>query len=309
MIETHLFSSLIKVFPDEKPVASELKYGSMLGGETYSFQIAYSNPDRIPAPIKVEAEGDLAQFTLFRRVGFFPVENMGECLREGAEKLGFERRKPGLYPDILYPDMEWTHCCAGNWYSIWAEIRLPKDYPAGEYDLKLKLKYRFDIKSNDFLDSESMTLKMKVIPANLPKQTLTHTEWFYCDCLANYYHLEPWSEPFWKVLENYFTNFAAHGINLLLTPIFTVALDTAQDKERLTTQLIGVQKSGDQYTFDFSLLKRWIDLAQKCGIEQFEFSHLFKQGGGKYPVKVVAEEDGVLKKIFDWNMSAQDPAY
>ena len=74
-----------------------------------------------------------------RRVGLVPVENMGECLRENAENLGFVRRKPGLFPDVLYTDMEWLHCCAGNWCAAWADIHVPENMQPGEYPLTVKL--------------------------------------------------------------------------------------------------------------------------------------------------------------------------
>ena len=36
-----------------------------------------------------------------------------------------------------------------------------------------------------------------------------------------------------------------------------------------------------EYRFDFSELKRWIDLCKKCGIEYYEMSHLFSQWGAR----------------------------
>lgn len=107
MFECRLCSSLAKIFPDERPNGPELTSLSALGGETVAFQIAYTNELRIPAPIRVELQGEIRSMVTLRRGGWGPVENMGECLRENAENLGFVRRKPGLFPDVLYPDVEW----------------------------------------------------------------------------------------------------------------------------------------------------------------------------------------------------------
>ena len=38
-----------------------------------------------------------------------------------------------------------------------------------------------------------------VVPASLPKQKFLHTEWFYPDCLADYYGVEVYSEEHWNM--------------------------------------------------------------------------------------------------------------
>ena len=78
--------------------------------------------------------------------------------------------------------------------------------------------------------------------ARLPAQTLLHTEWFHADCLASYYGVAPLSEEHWRILENFIRAAGEeHGINMLLTPVFTPPLDTAVNGERLTVQLVDVR--------------------------------------------------------------------
>ena len=36
---------------------------------------------------------------------------------------------------------------------------------------------------------------LEVLPISLPEQTLIHTEWLHCDCIANYYGVEVFSSP------------------------------------------------------------------------------------------------------------------
>ena len=79
--------------------------------------------------------------------------------------------------------------------------------------------------------------------ARLPAQTLLHTEWFHADCLASYYGVAPLSEEHWRILENFIRAAGEeHGINMLLTPVFTPPLDTAVNGERLTVQLVDVRR-------------------------------------------------------------------
>ena len=83
------------------------------------------------------------------------------------------------------------------------------------------------------------------------RRSFLHTEWFHSDCLADYYHVKPFSEEHWKILENFIRLYAARGINTILTPVFTPPLDTAVGGERTTVQLLDIRKDGDTYSFDF----------------------------------------------------------
>ena len=153
------------------------------------------------------------------------------------------------------------------------------------------------------------SFKLEVLPAKLPKQELICTHWFHADCLAVYYNVPVWSEEHWTILKNYFRNYASHGLNMLLTPVFTPPLDTAVGGERPTTQLVGVKVSGKKYTFDFSKLERWIDLAQAQGIRYFEISHLFTQWGVAFCPKIIATVKGKEKRIFGWDTSSTSEEY
>ena len=122
---------------------------------------------------------------------------------------------------------------------------------------------------------------MTVIGTELPKLDIMHTEWMHADCLADYYHVEVFSEEHWKLLENYFQEYVKRDCNMMLTPLFTSPLDTAIGLERTTCQLIDVEVKDGEYVFGFEKLKRWIDLCKKCGIEYFEMSHLVLAMGSK----------------------------
>ena len=128
------------------------------------------------------------------------------------------------------------------------------------------------------------------------------------DCLANYYHCEPWSERHWEIVENFARTARENGINLLLTPLFTPALDTAVGGERTTTQLLDITvtraNGASEYSFGFEKLDRWIDMCNRVGIEFFEISHLFTQWGAGHAPKVMATVDGEYKRIFGWDTDA-----
>ncbi len=307
MLELRLVSPLTKVFADSEPSnALILKNGSALQGEKYTFQLAYCCSEYVIGPMKLEiADSPLKQHVRMYRVVNVVTARMGDVVkRTPEEKARFERITPGLFPDLLKNDVkEMLYADPCVWYAVWVEVDIPAGFAAGVYPLSFTLWESDEVK-------QTVSIDLEVIAAELPPQTLIHTEWFYCDCICHAYHIKPWTEKFWKIVEVYFRNFVAHGINMLYTPIVTPALDTEIGGERLTTQLVKVKVTNGQYSFDFSLLKRWIRLALKCGVKYFEMSHLFTQGGAKSAPKVTAEVDGKKEqRIFGWETAATSAEY
>lgn len=96
---------------------------------------------------------------------------------------------------------------------------------------------------------------------------------------------------------------------MLLTPLFTPPLDTEIGGERTTVQLVGVERDEQAYRFDFGLLERWISLGERCGVHYYEFSHLFTQWGAQFAPKIMAIEQGQLKRIFGWETDASGDTY
>lgn len=171
-----------------------------------------------------------------------------------------------------------------------------------------------------FLSSEGEKLgeeelKLTVIAATLPRQKLIHTEWFHADCLATHYKVAVFSEEHWRLIGDFIDTAVKHGINMILTPIFTPPLDTAIGGERPTVQLIGVNvddgriDGNTKYSFDYTKLERWVKLCQSKGVEYFEISHLFTQWGAKHTPKIVATLNGEEQRIFGWDADASGEAY
>ena len=144
----------------------------------------------------------------------------------------------------------------------------------------------------------------------LEPQRLIHTEWFHADCLASYYHVPMFGEEHWRILENFIRAAGReHGINMLLTPVFTPPLDTAVGGERPTTQLVDVIRENGVYSFGFEKLRRWCDTCRRCGIEFIEIAHLFSQWGAVSVPKIRGTVDGTETQLFGWGTPATDSAY
>lgn len=295
MHQFKLVSCLQKVFPDEEPRYSpECQKITTLKGETVSFQMAFRGSGFLKEIVRVECISPIADSIRIRSVENVPV---GRACNDQVDD-NYLRTEAGMYPDLLRElDQGIVSISPNQWRSLWIDVEATVDMKAGNYPIKLRV-----TKENEVIG----TVKTEIIiyDAVLPKQKIMHTEWMHADCLADYYKVEPFSEEHWRILDHFFELYVKRGGNMMLTPMFTPPLDIALGGERTTVQLVGVKKNGNTYEFDFSKMKRWIDLCIQHGIEYFEMSHLFSQWGARYAPKIIAEVNGEQRKIFGWHTPA-----
>jgi hypothetical protein len=299
-LETQCLSSMEKVFADEELKASPLYRATALHMETFSFQVAYRS-SRLVKLIRSRVESELTSSIILRSVGLVPAEM--PIYHDHDDNL--LRDTPGLYPDPLLPiqPSEGLTGFPGQWRSLWVTVQLSANVKSGIYPITIVLE------SNEGMELSRATFELEVLSAALPEQKLIHTEWFHTDCLATYYGIEVFSDRYWEIVENYVKTAAEHGINMLLTPLFTPPLDTEVGGERPTVQLVDVDKSAAVYKFGFHRLKRWIDMCERHNIRYFEMSHLFTQWGAKHAPKIMASENGTYRQIFGWDTDATGDEY
>ncbi len=289
-MELFILSSLEKVFSDEKPTANPLTHLSMLKNERSSFQIAFCGNGN---KIKLSLIGKASEFAKLYTVNDVPV---GNAAFDDADDF-YIKKTSGMYPDYLLETDGEIQTENGKWQSVWVELD-----PDSAFTGKSQIRIAAD-------DCEA-ELEVDVIDALLPEQKLVYTNWYHSDCLCNYYGFEAMSDEFWQTNEKFIKTAVEHGMNCILTPIFTPPLDTRIGGERRTVQLVGIKKSGGRYNFDFTNLKKWIDMCKRCGIEYFEMSHLFTQWGAKHAPKIVAaDRKGREKKIFGWSTRTSSKKY
>ncbi|MBQ9084605.1 MAG: hypothetical protein IJY24_03015, partial [Clostridia bacterium] len=309
-VTTTLTSSLEKGFVNQNPEDfAPLTKISALRGERISMQL-FIKPGKTENGeiysfflLTPRLTGELAPYVALREVGNVPVETPVFTNKYDEHFISTE---PGIYPDVLKPltYVDKVTAKANCLNSMWIDVTIPKDT---ELSGECPLTFELVDEAGNVMSCDSVTID--VIPAVLPEQELILTQWFHCDSLANYYRVPVWSEEHWAIVESFARTAYKNGINLLLTPTFTPSLDTAIGGERLTNQLVGVTKKGDDYIFDFTLLDRWVDMCDRIGIKYFEIAHFFTQWGAKHAPKVMATVDGEYKKIFGWETSATDPEY
>ena len=304
--EIFAVSSLEKVFSDTKPMPYAGRL-SMLRKDRLSFQAAFQflgdRPDlRWGVWVRAEVESPLKQWIRLYHVKEIPSTHPVTDDSDG----NYLRTTPGLYPDLLQPLNDgMLRADLGRWNALWVEISSDEETPAGEFPVKVTLTL------GEGESSRTLTLEtsVEVIPAVLPDQELIRTEWFHGDCVADYYHVEVFSEEHWELLRKQIACAAEYGINMLLTPVFTQPLDTAVGGERTTIQLVDVARNNGVYSFGFDKLDRWVRMCRECGIQYFEIAHLYTQWGAEHCPKIMATVDGEYRRIFGWDTAATGEDY
>ena len=302
-LETILVSSLDKVFYSRELEAPPFRRVSAARGETAAFQIAVRVVSRPDAPefahVRLEAPVPEGCDVAVRAVGHVA------CTRPANSDDPFVlTAEPGLFPDPLLPRAEvWMRL--GYWQSFWIDFRPGEGAAAGIRTLA----FRLVCSDGGRVTEQTAEVEAEVLGYALPPQRLKCILWFYADCLQRHYGVEAWSERHWEIIGHYFRDRAAHGVNCLLTPLWSVPLDTAVGGERPTCQLLRITREGGTYRFDFSRLDRWIALARECGIDSFEMAHAYTQWGAAHAPKIVAEVDGEERRIFGWETDAHGEEY
>ncbi len=294
MRKPYIINSLEKVFSDEAP-GGELQRFSLLKNETYSFQIVLEcETDETPVSIGVPAlsGGHIALYSAEN----VPIE-MPACVKCRDDFL-LRGGEVGEYPDVLRPCGTELILKGKGFHALWIDLVPDAGFPAGERELVFPVR----VGGEEF----SVCVAANVIDALLEDDGFVCTHWFHSDCLATRYGVEVFSEEYWRIVENYVRCAVQHGINMILTPLFTPPLDTEVGSERPTVQLVDVSRGEDgAWSFGFEKLGRWIDMCLAAGAKYFEMSHFFTQWGAEHAPKIIA--DG--KRVFGWETKARGRNY
>ncbi len=291
MVKTALVSSLEKVFAQSDGDFYIIEKHTMLIGEKSGFQVAVFTDEPLRFTLNDVNGIKIKAYNVHCVPSKLPYyEDHDEDILTSPD---------GYYPDLLRPvengEIEFVN---GGWCSVWFELEALESG---------KEKIEITLFNEENLVVGAETLSVEVINARLPEQELICTNWFHCDCLATWYDVPAFSEEHWRIIEGFVKTAVEHGVNMLLTPLFTPPLDTKVGGERPTVQLVDVTVTGkNSYSFGFEKLERWFNMALSCGVKQFELSHLFTQWGAEHAPKIV---DVAGNKLFGWETEASKKEY
>lgn len=292
-------SCLEKIRPIGIGDAEELRRKTVMGGQCFSYQIAVSSSHTTTLNVTIDSplKSGITVYHVKNVVVDFPTY-------EGADDDYLEKQ-PALMPDLLLPTDNTPIRLNGDTAALWITVKVPEDMAAGEYTITTTLTAADPSEAAPI----EQVLYLDVIDTNIGKQQTLFTQWFHVDCIADVHNVSIYSQEHWSFIEKYLTLACDLGINTILTPIITPPLDTAEGHTRPCTQLVRIEKIGERFDFDFTLLGQWIALCQQCGIQHFEMCQLFSQWGLKYAPNIRVRENGEEYYLFGWHTHALSEAY
>ena len=299
-------SSLHKVREFDSLSMNEITKETVLRGERFTYQISMRSDAPVIGNIKIESP-------LLDHLKFYKVEQsvMDAPVIDRIQEIGYITTEPGLMPDLLLPldnNGYLTLNMAGK--TVWIEVNIPSDFPAGEYTIKFSYE-TFDFNNPDAPHAiiAAKTMTIEVLPLAKKEQSLIYTRWFYADCIADYHNVPIWSDAHFDLVEAYIREAVDVGINMILVPIHTPPLDTAIGTTRPCVQLVDIKKDADIYSFSFEKLERFGEICKRAGVKYYEMAHMFSQWGAKCAANIMVEENGVKNYKFGWHVASTAPEY
>ena len=250
---------LHKVFKEELYFVETPDTAAVAKGETATFQFVLRGTCPI-RNLKIEA-GNLIRGD--RQISV-SEKAFVEYIRAGnhAEKLSRDAVLPisDLYPDCL-TEVEYMDIPSMSNQPLWIGYDIPRDAVSGDYTANLV--FSGTTKGKPFKINKQ--INVRVYNVTLPEQTLWVTNWFTLSGLSRMNgneRVEPYSDRYWELLKE-----LAH-----------VMRDHRQNTYLLGRDLVKVEYTGTQFTFDFTNFDKTVELLiGEGGLKRIEGGHL---GGG-----------------------------
>lgn len=287
-------------------VSDEVK---LLGGEHYAYQLAIAADTT--SKISISVNSDIKEYLTVYAVNDVPMD---KATHDSVSDDNYITKDPCLMPDLLIPLSKTSNLLVISrnnpeqegllFKTLWVDINLPKDIKAEKHYITINAEME-NFYSTPVITTATDTTNIEFIPTNLPDNEISYTQWFYNDCIATAHNVGIYTEEHWTLIEKYIKLAANVELNTILTPVFTPPLDTQIGHYRPNVQLVKISEENGKYSFDFSLLDRFIDICKSNGIKNFEICHLYSQWGLKAAPAVYVNDE--LK--FGWHTQSDSEEY
>lgn len=295
-----LESSLNKVFP-LSPVQQRSNMTLLAARNSkISFQVAFHNQMKDQTKINCSVEGGDIH-TRVRYVGLVPFPHFNtDVSKEEIDGIGY---LPGMLPEPLYPvnNADATPYASR---SFWITLTIPADIPPGDRDCKVKLTW------TEGKEKKEQQLSVKVHVAKLvikPRHDFHVTHWWRGEATALYYKTELYDERWWQLTRAQMKDLIEHGNDVAFIQNF---FELRAVFKKPCQMLIVNEPAPGKYTFDWTNVKRFIDMCHELGYKKFEWAHLWLYWGVQDAMHIYTKNaDGTYKMLWDEHLKATDPVY
>src|ERR1043166_5477192 len=273
-----LETSLKRVFPTTAPGTADLRL--IAGRQTKTaFQACLRNrrSDALYVTCKVTGADDLKPQV--RLVGFAPVwhhtPHTPDSELDGIGKI------PGLVPDPLWP-MERANVGPHESRSFWITLNIPAGATPGLRKFTVEMTIEKGRKVSLPVEIEISELVVQ------PRKDFPVIHWWRGEATWDYYKTGMFEDKrWWNITRAQLEDMLAHGSDVIYVPIF---FDRRETFKRPCQLLIVNEPQPRKYQFDWSLVKRFVDMSKEMGFKQFEWSHLWIYWGVENPVRVYRKQ-------------------
>lgn len=254
---TWVASSMDLVFRDTPAPKRPVRQVDLLaaGGEYEAAQVVVKAPRdlaalRAGATALAGPEGAVipANRVQCRFVGYQFVEKNSKAA--APEEL--VRKAPAWFPDPLLEEKS-VAVKAGENQPVLVTVGVPRGTVPGIYRGAITLAVG--------RERVEVPLAVEVLPFELPERpTLFVTNWFNVGAIADKHGVKLYQEPFWRLLEVYAHDMAAHRQNVAMVPPDLVD--------------VWIEPDGS-LTFGFDRFDRWVDIFTRAGAaDRLEIMHM-----------------------------------
>ena len=303
-------SSLKRVYPNSDPGSAAPLPLVTARNAQLSFQACFRNLRDCCIRVRATVDAPAGWSVQIRRVGYMPQQQLSTDVP--LDEMDGVGHVPGLVPDPLYPE-ETANIGPESNGAFWITLKIPADAEVGVREITATLtvedEFRFPMWMNRKPFSVKLPVAVDVRPIVLePRKDFPVTHWISADSIWEYYKTEPFSERFWELADAYIADLTAHNVNVVYSPIFNARHEILERP----AQLLKVRPLGDdRFEFDFSDVRRWIQLAKKHNAEHVEWTHFFTPAptSGKYPQRIFERWDAIGKLLWAPEISATSDTY
>ncbi len=292
-----LETSLKRIFPNSP--AGEPKLGILAARNgRVSLQACFRNRSSRIVHVECSISGADDLRPQIRRVGYVPMPHF--TTGTDAAELDGLGALPGFVPDPLYPTSTGTVGPNEN-QPFWITLHIPADAATGKREIKVKLS------SKESKAVTEMPLTVEISPFVIqPRHDFPVTHWWRGEAIWDWYKTGMFDERWWDLTKAYLQDMYAHGSDVVYVPIFFMRRETFQRPCQL---LIVNNPEPDKYEFDFSRVKRFLDLAKSIGFKKFEWSHLWIYWGVENAIRVYKDDHGKMVMIWPPETKAMSDTY
>lgn len=294
-----LESSLQRIFPASNPLQRDTLHLTVARGIRTSFQVGFHSDMKDQTTISCSMR-DSTINPVIRYVGLVPMQHFNTDVRE--EELDGVGFLPGLLPDPLYP-LSKVEANPFASRSFWITLTIPSDFKPGESMHPIEVKWQEGKETK--VKQLSLVLQVSSLVVK-PRQNFHVTHWWRGEATSLYYKTNLYSERWWQLTRAQMKNLLEHGNDVAFIQNF---FELREVFKQPCQMLIVNEVSPGKYQFDWSIIKRFVDMCKELGYKKFEWGHLWLYWGVENAMHIYTERNNGYELLWEKDLKATSPAY